>query len=321
MPDLTTRHRLSVLTVLMLLVALGCGGSTGSVGEGAAGMSGSAGVGTGAAGTGAAGTGAAGTGAAGSNAAGSGAAGSGASACGNASAPKGVTNGTAQVNGAARAYVLSVPTGYDPARRWPLVFAYHGLGGSGTLARSYFRVEQAAEGEALFVYPSGVPQPTSGGQPAWDLSATGTDVAFFDALLAKLSADYCVDTTRIFAAGHSYGGYFTNRLGCTRGNVLRAIGPVAGGPPFGTCQGEVGAFVVHGMNDPVVAFAQGEATRNWWTRANACAATTMAAAPSPCVAFDGCKADQPVLWCVHQDMHNWPSFAGAALWTFFSSFK
>lgn len=286
MPDRATRHRWPVLIALLVLSPLGCTGATGSVAPGAAGTTGT-----------------------------------GAAVCGSATAPKGVTNGTIQVNGASRAYVLSIPSGYDPAQRWPLVFAFHGLGGSGMLARAYFRIEQAAAGAAIFVYPSGVPQPTSGGQPAWDLSASGADVAYFDALLAKLSADYCVDAARVFAAGHSYGAYFTNRLGCARGNVLRAIAPVSGGPPSGTCQGEVGAFVVHGTNDPTVLFPQGEATHAWWTRANACAATTMPVDPSPCVAHDGCRPDQPVVWCVHQDMHNWPSFAGAGIWSFFASFK
>src|SRR5262245_46772086 len=107
MPDRATRHRWPVLIALLVLSPFGCTGATGSVAPGAAGTTGS-----GAAGTGTAGTGVAGTGAAGTGAAGSGSAGTGAAVCGSATAPKGVTNGTIQVNGASRAYVLSIPSGY-----------------------------------------------------------------------------------------------------------------------------------------------------------------------------------------------------------------
>ena len=42
---------------------------------------------------------------------------------------------------------------------------------------------------------------------------------FFDAMLAQMSADYCVDPARIFVAGQSYGGLMTEALGCLRGDV------------------------------------------------------------------------------------------------------
>jgi hypothetical protein len=108
--------------------------------------------------------------------------------------------------------------------------------------------------------------------------------------------------------------------------VLRAIAPVAGGPPFGggtwgTCMGAVGAWMTHGDNDPTVEFTQGEAARDRFRMANGCATTTMPVDPMPCVAYDGCMPDLPVHWCVHQDMHNWPSFAGLAIWNFFNTFK
>ncbi len=249
------------------------------------------------------------------------------SGCG-MTAPGGVQNRTIQVADAERTYVLSIPENYDSAEPYPLVFAWHGLGGDGELARLYFRIENEADGAAIFVYPDGLPN--EDGQAAWDLAPDGGDVALFDALLASLSAEYCVDAARVFATGHSYGGYMTNRLGCSRGDVLRAVAPVAGGPPFGggsssECAGEVAAFLVHGTYDPTVEIEQGQTALARYTSANGCLESSVAVTPAPCVAFDGCTGDLAVTWCEHdtpeEDAHNWPDFAGEGIWGFLASFE
>jgi len=244
------------------------------------------------------------------------------SGCGVTGAPTGVQERTLTVGGTERTYVLSVPTGYDASTPLPLVFAWHGLGGSGSMARMYFRIENESGGAAIFAYPDGLPNDS--GQAAWDLSDTGGDVAYFDALLAALSAEYCVDATRVFSTGHSFGGFFTNRLGCSRASVLRAVAPVAGGPPFGgpgaACTPAVAAWIAHGENDETVDFSMGEDARDAYLAANACGTTTAPVEPSPCVAYEGCAAGRPVHWCVHQDGHNWPSFAGAGIWSFFAQY-
>jgi poly(3-hydroxybutyrate) depolymerase len=131
----------------------------------------------------------------------------------------------------------------------------------------------------------------------------------------------CVDEARIFATGHSSGGFFTNTLGCQRGDVLRAIAPVAGGGPFGgaNCTGEVAVWLAHGENDPTVAFATGVASRDAWLRRDGCSATTEIASPAECVDYTGCNEGLPVRWCVHQDGHNWPDFAPQGMWDFFRS--
>ncbi len=244
--------------------------------------------------------------------------------CGVTGAATGAQNLTIQIAGQDRAYVLFVPTNYTATTAMPLIFAWHGLGGNGTMARQYFRIEQAASNQAIFVYPTGLPN--SSGQAAWTLTQTGVDVQFFDALLADVSSKYCVDRTRVYSTGHSYGAMMTNALGCYRSNVLRGIAPVAGMPPFGnvTCTGAVAAWIAHGENDATVDFTTGGvASRDLWLKLNTCDATTTPTAvePSPCVAYQGCSDGHPVHWCVHQDDHNWPSFAGAGIWAFFNSLK
>jgi poly(3-hydroxybutyrate) depolymerase len=191
----------------------------------------------------------------------------------------------------------------------------------------YFGVESASAGQAIFVYADGLPMENFENQTGWDLSSDGIDMAFFDALLAQISGAYCIDADRVFSTGHSFGGMMTNALGCYRGDVLRAIAPVAGMPPgYGfpvSCTGEVAAWIAHGDNDQTVDFTTGGvATRDFWMAANTCSETPapVAVDPSPCVAYQGCDDGLPVHWCVHQDGHNWPSFAGSGVWAFFASF-
>lgn len=224
------------------------------------------------------------------------------------------------VNGATRSYELYLPSGYDKSRAYPVVFAFHGAGGSGKLAQSYFGIQQAAGSNAIVVYPDGL---SRNGSTSWGLFGADatTDFAFFDALVSSLKGSLCVDGNRLFAAGHSYGAYFSNTLGCARGNVLRAIAPVAGGGPYVTCDGgQVAAWLEASTDDPVVAYSNGTSSRDRWLAANHCGSTTHAVGPSTCVEYDGCDLGYPVRWCSESTLgHNWPSYAGSAIWSFFST--
>jgi poly(3-hydroxybutyrate) depolymerase len=174
------------------------------------------------------------------------------------------------------------------------------------------------------VYPTGLTN--TDGNTAWTLTQTGVDVQLFDTLLSDIGNKYCIDQNRVYSTGHSYGAMMTNALGCYRGNVLRGIAPVAGMPPFGNpaCTGAVAAWIAHGENDGTVDFTTGGiASRDFWIKLDGCSATTdpVAVDPSPCVAYQGCSAGHSVHWCVHQDDHNWPNFAGAGIWAFFNALK
>lgn len=244
-------------------------------------------------------------------------------ACGEAPPFTGFMAQTIEVAGQARTYGLTVPADYDPNHAYPLVFAWHGLGGSGAVARIYFKIEEAAAGQAIVVYPDALPLPELGGQTGWDLGADGRDVALFDAILADVSTRLCVDESRVFSAGHSFGGAISNTLGCVRGDTLRAIAPVAGGGPFGTCTGPVAAWIAHGTVDVTVPLAMGSASRDHWLAANNCSSTSAPTDPAPCVAYDDCDAGYPVHWCQHDELelggHGWPAWAGPAIWRFFAA--
>jgi len=242
--------------------------------------------------------------------------------CGASGAPTGAIDGTITVRGVERSYILAVPSGYDSSTQHALVFAFHGLGSNATQARYYFGVEQAAGNAAIVVYPNGLPSYGTGTQTGWNFDPTGEDFEFFDALLARIESSYCIDDERVFATGHSHGGFFSNCLGCGRGTALRAIAPVAGGGPFLPCDGGgVAVWIAHGTLDSTVDISYGEASRDHWRVENGCADTTTATTPSPCVAFDGCDTGLPVVWCQHEETalggHGWPSFAPQGIWSFF----
>jgi len=259
------------------------------------------------------------------------------SGCGKPGAVTGAKTGqTITVAGQARTYVLSVPTDYTGNTPLALVFAWHGANISGSLARSLFNLESKSSGAAIFVYPDGLPM--SGGMTGWDLATGSADFQFFEDLLAYITSSYCIDPNRIFSTGHSMGAMMTNTLGCTYGDVLRAIAPASGTPPGGgraTCTGKVGALVAHGENDPTVNFSSGEASRDFWIKQNGCTTETKTWAPEPaCVEYQGCQPDLPVVWCVHDEGHAWPGLGrdcnrdagvcfdgGSAIWAFFSSFQ
>jgi polyhydroxybutyrate depolymerase len=225
--------------------------------------------------------------------------------CGPANAPTGLLSGeTITVGSETRTYELFVPPSYDGKRAFPLVFVFHGDGGTGAGIRSQFDLEAASQQGAIFVYPDGVGQ-------TWrfdDAAGLAKDVPFVDQLISKLGKSHCTDTKRRFAVGFSRGAYFANQLGCFSTSGLRGVVAHAGGGPFGVdgsgttfpngqllCpQPPTAALQVIGTNDDV---AEAQKARDHWQRVNACASSTSPYAPSPCVAYDGCAPDRDEIYC------------------------
>ena len=115
----------------------------------------------------------------------------------------------------------------------------------------------------------------------------------------------------------------SNSLGCVRGDVFRAVAPVAGGSGGTGCVGQVAAWMAHNPADGTVPMALGEVARGRWLEANGCGEDTEPVDPEPCVDYVGCDEGYEVVWCQHDEegpivgAHTWPSFAGAAIWDFF----
>jgi polyhydroxybutyrate depolymerase len=232
--------------------------------------------------------------------------------------------------GARRALITVVPADYSPDQPHALVIAFHGRTSPNSVVRSYYDLERHARTPTIFVYPAGVPEP--GGRYSW--SAPGDpadglrDYALFDAVLALMARSYCLDPARIFAVGHSLGGWFANSLACARGDVLRAVGSLAGGIVYTHCQGSVAALLFHNPKDRLVGFVYGLEARDVFRAENHAGGPGGAVrlGSFACRRYGDPGAVNPVVWCPHHRdrsrngryyPHNWPAGAGAAMMAFF----
>lgn len=221
---------------------------------------------------------------------------------------------TVMIAGAQRTYFVWVPKAYDPERAYPVLFSFHGSGG--TAPGNGQGVELKAGSEAILVSGQGI-----GG--LWQLGAEGVDVAFFDAMLKDVTSNRCVDERRVFAMGFSRGGAMVNLLGCVRGEVLRAIGPLAGWQPARSsdCLAHISAWFAHGTNDGVVPIAQGIRSRDLFKEHNGCTDVTAPVSPTPCVEHTSCGHGSKLVWCAisggHGDVIN---YAAPVIWDFFKRF-
>lgn len=249
--------------------------------------------------------------------------------CGKAGVTKGASTQTVMADGSKRTYELFVPDTYDNQKSFPLVFVFHGDGGTGKNIRGSFKLEAAAAGGAIFVYPNGEGN-------TWDIdtpAGLSHDVAFIDAVVASLAGSHCVDKKRIVPVGFSKGAYFVNMLACLSKTTFAGVVAHSGGGPFGVdgsgtdfdgsgnliCpRPPMAAMQIIGSNDGLLDDAR--KARDYWARLNTCKATTKSFAPSPCVAFDGCDSARPEIYCEIPGMgHSVWAEAPKATWTFITS--
>src|SRR5688572_3031739 len=135
------------------------------------------------------------------------------------------------VDGVEREALVHLPAHPSPSGA-PLVFAYHGHGGSAQQASRSFHLHEAWP-DAIVVYPQGLPTvgqltDPSGRRAGWQgyAGAEGDrDLKFFDMMLPDLKQRYPVDPKRVYATGHSNGGGFTYLLWAQRGSIFAAFAP------------------------------------------------------------------------------------------------
>lgn len=215
------------------------------------------------------------------------------------------------VKGVARSYLLVVPASVTGLTPVPVIMGLHGGNGTAADANRYMGLNSTTA--ALYVYFQAPFWPAAGGV-GWDVSPTGVDFAYFDALLADLRAKHCVNAARVFATGKSNGGFMVNALACYRPGMFNAIAPVAGGgPSTSNCPvgAPVAAMIVHGSADVPVPIKAGRWSLEYWLyRTNYVGAT-----PAPCISYPG--TTRTVLWCQHTGGHIWPTWAAAGIRGFF----
>jgi poly(3-hydroxybutyrate) depolymerase len=238
-----------------------------------------------------------------------------------------------------RSYILRVPDNYDSSHPYRLILAYHWMGGTaqqvadgtGATESPFYGLWSLANNSAIFVAPAGL---GSGTNTGW-ANTNGGDLAFSDAILAQVEAELCIDTSRIFANGFSYGASMTYALACARPDVVRAVALYSGAELSG-CDGgskPVAFYSSHGLSDSVLDISRGRSLRDHFVKANG---VTPQNPPEPavgsgthtCTTYDGGGAAYPVEWCAFDGDHTPnPHDAGQAVswnpaqvWAFFSRF-
>ena len=219
--------------------AAGIGGSGGTVGvggadagTGVAGTSGSGGT-AGVAGRGGTGGGAAGTtgrgGASGGGGTGGGAAGAAGAQCpSTATAVPGESNKSITVGTLMRTYLLHIPTGYTGKTPVPVVFDFHGLGGSGSTQKGLSGWATLGDSKGFItVFPNGVGNSWNIGRCCSTAQTQNVDdVGFVRAIIKQLQTDACIDSKRVYASGCSNGGGMSYKLACDAADVIAAVAPV-----------------------------------------------------------------------------------------------
>lgn len=135
----------------------------------------------------------------------------------------------------ARPYQSKIPVSYDPARAWPLVIILHGYGATGVLQDALFGLSNVVDDKGfLYAIPDGTLD--ASGKRFWNATDACCDqgepkiddVAYLNAVIDDMSAQYHVDPRRIFLTGHSNGGFMSHRMACDAASRIAAIVPLAG---------------------------------------------------------------------------------------------
>lgn len=230
-----------------------------------------------------------------------------------------------EVDGVERQGIYVRPEkGSGPA---PLVFGFHGHGGTMNSARRSFGIEEVWP-EAVVVYLQGLPTPgqltdPEGKKNGWQQgpgAMEDRDVKFFDAALKYVQSREQVDPRQVYAMGHSNGGGFTYTICAARPQVFAAVGVSAGGFQGGAKLQPCPVIHIGGVNDPLVKYRGQQATVARLKQINGCAKDP---APWNGVAgaelFKSEKGD--VVFVTHQGDHSY--FADETKWivTFFKEHK
>jgi poly(3-hydroxybutyrate) depolymerase len=128
-------------------------------------------------------------------------------------------------------YIVNVPTGYDKDKPYRLIFGNHCMGGSAIKVAGtddgkdqsafYYHVKTQADKDnipAIYIALQG----DAGG--TW---STPNDLTFWNDVLTLVEGNMCVDTTRVFVTGFSFGAMLSYALSLQYPEKIRAVATYA----------------------------------------------------------------------------------------------
>ena len=244
-----------------------------------------------------------------------------------------------------RRYILSVPANYDNKKPYKLIIAWHQRDGNDNqmYKNKYYHLQPLSNDTTIFVAPNGQlngkPCAGTGDSEAscgWP-NPNGSDIALADAVVKQVEENFCVDTTRIFATGWSYGGSMSYATACERplgapNGFVRAIAVYSGSQLSGQCTPSmpVAYYASHGTGDNVLTYASGLTLAKNFAKANGCTwmdPPKVTSGNHVCTDITGCKSGYPEQFCSFNGGHTpdptdsgQPSWEYANVWKFFSQF-
>ncbi|MEU0533250.1 alpha/beta hydrolase family esterase [Amycolatopsis tolypomycina] len=222
-------------------------------------------------------------------------------------------NHTISSSGKSRNYIITIPANYDRNRSYRLVFGLHWRGGNATDVATgrtvltdvwaYYGLRRLAGDSTIFVAPQGIDN-------GWANSG-GQDVTFVDDMLRQIQNGLCIDTTRIFSVGFSYGAGMSYALACARANVFRAVALYSAGQLSGCSGGTqpIAYLAAHGIGDGVLNIGGGRSLRDRFVRNNQCTPQSprepaKGSRTHIATTYAGCSAGHPVEWVAYDGGHD-----------------
>ncbi len=177
--------------------------------------------------------------------------------------------GNIMSGGVSRSFVLHAP-GSTVGANLPVMIIMHGDGGSGAGIQSYSGFDAVADAQNFIaIYPNAV-------AGSWKRALGETeDVQFIGDLIDYLCTTYTINKQKVYASGHSAGGFMTYNLATNLATKIAAFAPVAGSmysiagynynSYFGTSNFiKVPIYHIHGDADGTVAYPDPDFTPVAW---------------------------------------------------------
>lgn len=243
------------------------------------------------------------------------------------------------VGGKNRTFFITLPNNYDNTKPHKLLIANHCMGSKAEdfvhhtpdydhPTPYYGQQKLDKNGDYIFVAPQGNDNGTWNGKE---------DHQFVDEMITTMFDNYCIDTTRVFATGFSFGAMFTNSLAQDMQERLRAVAvyatadyniwlPSAGTGRYDAKDLPIAWMGVHGKRDGVCNYDRAKTSalprilkRNGKADVNGNFTDASSEKPQEfngtaghlCYDFKNVDERFPVKWCSWNGEHQWTAHDGS----------
>ena len=205
-------------------------------------------------------------------------------------------------------YRVRTPANYDPGFAHPLLVVYAAATANAERSERFTGLTAPATGRGFIVaYVDHRPMSKPG-------------VLALGGVAQSVAERWCIDLQQVFHTGHSDGGTVSAALALlpqTRDRVAAVAVSAAGFQRRDLeelgCRAPIPVMVMHGRDDTLFP-GWGREAAAWWAACNGCSAPAAVPDADGCIAWSGCAANAPVLYCEGSQTHTeWPKLQGRML--------